>query len=105
MSVSVLLLTVGLGIAASSSVASKADVIRTNPPIEVAQSTSFSWNVSVGFECKDGRCYFNADAGISYSRSDAQRQIDAAIRMMIQQEIRKGAKPTGQVNTNIKENR
>jgi len=105
MNVSVLLVAVGLGIAVPSSVPSNAGVIRTNPPIEVAQSTSFSWNVSVGFECNDGRCYFTGDAGISYSRSDAQRQIDAAIRMMIQQEIRKGAKPTGQVNANIKENR
>lgn len=105
MSLSVLLLAVGLGLAAPTNVASNADVIHTAPPIEIAQSTSFSWNVSVGFECKDGRCYVTADAGISYSRADAQRQVDAAIQTMIRQEVRKGAKPTGQVNANIKEKR
>lgn len=105
MSVSVLLLAVGLGLAAPTNAASNADVIHTTPPIEIAQSASFSWNVKVGFECKDGRCYFTANAGVSYSHADAQRQIDAAIQTMIQQEVRKGAKPTGQVNANIKEKR
>lgn len=105
MSVSVLLLAVGLGLAAPTNVASNAEVIHSAPPIKIAQSTSFSWNVSVNFECKDGRCYFRAGAGISYSRADAQRQVDAAIQTMIREEVRNGAKPKGQPDVNIQEKR
>jgi hypothetical protein len=90
-----------LALTASGLAASAGRPLQATPVSHVLSQSSVSWHVEVGFECKDGTCYFTGTAGFATTEIDARQQIERAIEAMIKQELRKGAKPTGSVTAAV----